>query len=378
MPRKYRIPITAITVFGTSTLLAVTVGIVLYLGFSQAAKSTRQLWADKADTLISAMEQSLEFQLKPIREQARWVANDIDDLSNLALFDETIFGSLAATPQVDGIAIVTASGKSRRWHRSSRKIIEEDWSEREEIVQWLETVKTQTNPAWRAPIWVEQPVAMTTLLHDMPIRDEAGKFIGAFAQIVPIAELSNFLSINHAETGLTPFVLYDRQYVLAHPMIINSQFTSVAQQQPLPTLESFGDIILSRIWTPDEPMPFISEALSDTQASGVFWGDDFYLYLYRDIDRYGAVPWTIGAYINTSLQTNNEIDRLIEAMLAGIAVLALAIIASIFIGRRVSKPIKAIVDAAHAVESGDFDSVPQLPGSRIRELDDASYRIFFL
>ena len=68
-------------------------------------------------------------------------------------------------------------------------------------------------------------------------------------------------------------------------MIINSQFTSVAQQQPLPTLESFGDIILSRIWTPDEPLPFISEALSDTQASGVLWGDDFYLYLYRDIDK---------------------------------------------------------------------------------------------
>ena len=372
MPHKYRIPITAITVFGTSTLLAVTVGIVLYLGFSQAANTTRQLWADKADTLINAMEQSLEFQLKPIREQARWVANDINDLSSLALFDETIFGSLAATPHVDGIAIVTADGKSRRWHRSSRKVIEEDWSNREEIVQWLETVKTQTDPAWRAPIWVEQPVAMTTLLHDMPIRDEAGKFIGAFAQIVPIAELSNFLSIHHAETGLTPFVLYDRQYVLAHPMIINSQFFSEVQRQPLPTLESFGDIILSRIWTPDETLPFISEALIDTQASGVLWGEDFYLYLFRDINRYGAAPWTIGAYINTSLQTNNEIDRLIQAMLVGIVVLALAIVVSIFLGRRVSKPIKAIVGAAHTVESGDLDSVPQLPGSRIREIDDAN------
>ena len=62
MASKLRIPITAITAFGASILLAVTVGIVLYLGFSQAAKSTRQLWADKADTLIGAMEQSLEFQ----------------------------------------------------------------------------------------------------------------------------------------------------------------------------------------------------------------------------------------------------------------------------------------------------------------------------
>jgi len=372
MSEKYRIPITAITVFGTSAILLVTVGIVLYLGFSQATDSTRQLWADEADTLISAMEQSLEFHLKPIREQARWIANDIDDLSNLALFDDTIFGSLSATPQVDGIAIVTASGKSRRWHRSSRKIIEEDWSGREEIIQWLDTIKTQTDPSWRAPVWVEQPVAMTTLLHDVPIRDETGKFIGAFAQIVPIVGLSNFLSIHHAETGLTPFVLYDREYVLAHPMIINRQFSAEGQQPGLPTLESFSDIILSRIWTPDEPLPFISEALTETQASGVQWGDDFYLYLYRHINRYGAAPWTIGAYVNTSLQNNKEMERLIEAMLAGIVVLALAIVASIFIGRRVSKPIKAIVHAARTVESGNYDSVPLLPGSRVRELNDAS------
>ena len=345
---------------------------LLYLGFNQAAESTRQLWADQAETLVDAMEQSLEFQLKPIRDQAQWIAKDIHDLSNPALFDEYIFGALAATPQVAGAAIVTTDGRSRRWHRSSRQIIDEDWSGRPEIMQWLEAVKTQTGPAWQAPIWVEQPVGMTTLLHDIPIRDEAGEFIGVFAQIVPIAELSSFLSRVYADTGLTPFLLYDRQFVLAHPMLINSVFSSEIQEQPLKTLDSLGDIILTRIWTPDEPMPFISQALTDTQASGVFWGDDFYLYVYRDINRYGEAPWTIGAYINTSLNNNNEIERLMEAMIAGIIVLVVAIAASIFVGRKVSKPIKAIVRAAHDVESGDFESVPLLPGSNIRELDDAS------
>ena len=372
MPVKLRIPVTAITVFGTSALLAITVGIVLYLGFGQAAKSTRQLWADKADTLIDVMEQSLEFQLKPIRQQAQWVANDIHDLANPEILDVYIFGVLAATPQVAGVAIVAADGRSRRWRRSSRQVIDEDWSHRPEIIQWLGTVKEQSGPAWRAPIWVEQPVGSMSLLHDIPIRDETDKFIGAFAQIVPIVELSNYLSVKYAETGLTPFVLYNRQFVLAHPALINSVVSSEVQQQPLPTLEAFGDIILSRIWTPDEPLPFISTALADTQASGVFWGDDFYLYLYRDINRYGVAPWTIGAYINTSLKNNNEMDRLMRAMLAGIAVLAVAIVASIFVGRKVSKPIQAIVRAASTVEAGDFDNVAQLPGSRIRELDDAS------
>ncbi len=160
MSQSYRIPITAITVFGASILLTVTVGIVLYLGFDQAASSTRQLWADQADTLISAMEQGLESQLKPVRDQAIWVAKDIRDLSSPEQYDEYMFGVLAATPQVEGIAIVTVDGLSRRWLRSSREVYQEDWSDRGE---WLQTVKKQQKPSWRAPIWATQPVGTATL-----------------------------------------------------------------------------------------------------------------------------------------------------------------------------------------------------------------------
>ena len=108
MSVKYRIPITAITVFGTSSLLAITVAIVIYLGFSEAAESTRKQLAGKANTLIDSMELSLEAHLAPIRDQARWVEGDIKDLSNPTALDEYMFGSLAATPQVAGIAIITS------------------------------------------------------------------------------------------------------------------------------------------------------------------------------------------------------------------------------------------------------------------------------
>ena len=370
--QNYRIPITAITVFGASILLSVTVGIVLYLGFEQAVTSTRQLRADQAETLITEMVQSLDSRLKPIREQAIWVAKYIHDLSDLARYDEYIFGVLAATPQVNGIAIVTVDGRSRRWLRGSREVVDTDWSARPEIIEWIQAVKIQMQPSWRAPIWAHEPVGMATLLHDIPLLDENGEFIGVFAQVLPVVELSNFLSVNYADTGVTPFVLYDRQFVLAHPMLINDQFSSEVKQQPLPTLESLGDIVLSRIWTPDEAELFISEAMVDTKASGINWGDDFYVYLYRDISRYGAAPWTIGAYINTTLFGSGKFKQLRNALLAGLAVLVIAIAASIFVGHKVSTPIKAIVRAAQIVESGSLDKVPQLAGSKIRELNDAS------
>jgi class 3 adenylate cyclase len=363
---KYRISITTITVFGASSLLTFTVGIVLYLGFNQAAQSTRQLWAEQSETLIDSMEQSLDAHLKPVRDQALWIAKDIKDISDPAALDEYIFGSLAATPQVAGIAIISASGQSRRWHRQKRLAVDEDWSQRPWIQEYLNMVSNAESPVWRAPIFSDT-VSTTTLLHDIALRNVDGEFIGVLAQIVTLQELSTFLSVSYADTGITPFVLYNRDYVLAHPSI-----TAGSEQKPLPRLDELGDLVLQRIWSPDEASVFISTILEDTQASGLFWGDNYYLYLYREIKRYGPAPWTIGAYVNTTLLSSGRRDRMLKALIAGLSVLLLAIVASVIIGRRVSSPVKAIARAAEAVDAGALDTVEPLGGSHIRELDDAS------
>jgi class 3 adenylate cyclase len=365
MADRYRIPITAITVFGTSALLALSVGIVLYLGFNQAAETTRKLWADQAKTLIDAMEVNLENRLQPVHDQALWVARDITDLSAPAALDEYFFGVLAATPQVAGIAVISTDGQSRRWHRDSRLVIAEDWSTRPRIQEYLEQVKADDGARWREPIFTDT-LNSSTLLHDVPLHDASGKFIGIFAQIVTIKELSTFLMRNNSDTGTTPFVLYNRDFVLAHPSIGDGSL-----QQPLARLDELGDLVLQRIWSPDEEADFISQALSNTKASGIFWGEHYYLYLYRDINRYGPAPWTIGVYLNTSLRTESQIRDLQRALAAGLAVLLLAIIAAIIIGRKVSAPITAIAQAADSVNADELDAIEALGSSRIRELDDA-------
>jgi len=367
MSSRYRIPIMAITVFGTSALLAISVGIVLYLGFNQAAQTTRQLWADQAETLIDTIETNLENRLHPVRDQALWVARDITDLSDLAALDEYFFGVLAATPQVAGIAVVSADGHSRRWHRDSRSAIDEDWSTRPWIREYIEQVKKDNSANWREPIFTDT-VNSSSLLHDVPLHDASGNFIGIFAQIVTIKELSSFLMRDNSDTGTTPFVLYNRDFVLAHPSIGDGSL-----KQPLARLDELGDLVLERIWSPDEEADFISQALSNTEASGIFWGEHYYLYLYRDINRYGPAPWTIGVYLNTSLRTEGQIEDLMRALAAGLAVLVFAIIAAVIVGRKVSAPIRAIAQAADSVNADDLDAIDTLGSSRIRELDDAGH-----
>jgi class 3 adenylate cyclase len=365
MSYRYRISITVITVFATSALLALSVGLVLYLGLNQAAETTRLLWADQSRTLIDTLQNSLGERLEPVRDQALWVAEDVTDLSDPAALDAYFFGVLAATPQVTGIAIITLEGISRRWERQRRIAITEDWSQKPWMKDYLKQSQAASGPAWRAPIF-EESTDSTTLLHDIPLRDTAGRFIGVFAQIVSVRDLSSYLSSAHSNTGVTPFVLYNRDFVLAHPSIGIGN-----SDQPLQTINEFDDLVLQRIWTPDEDAAFISAALDDTQASGVFWGDRYYLFLYRDIEGFGPLPWTIGVYLNTTLIENDQTDNLTRALLAGIAVLVLAIIATLIIGRRISVPIRRIALAANAVNAGDLDNITPLGASHVRELDEA-------
>ena len=365
MSVKYRIPITAITVFGTSGLLVITVGIVLYLGFGQAMQTTRQLWAGQAEALIDNMEQSLHASLQPVHDQARWLAAGITEVSDPRSLDDTMFGALAATPQVAGIALILPDGNSRRWHREQRLAIDEDWSQAAWLQDYLELVGNSVAPTWREPIFTHT-VSSSTLLHDVALRDANGKFIGVLAQIVPIRDLSSLLAQRHAATGITPFVLYNRDFVLAHPRIFDG-----SEQQPLPSLEQLGDVVLQRIWAPDFDTDFISRALVDTVASGHLEGDDYYLFIYRNLDHYGPAPWTVGAYVNTGLVTRALSDRAYRALVAGLVILALAIVAAIVVGRRVSSPVKAIAAAAERVEAEQLDAIEPLGGSRIHELDEA-------
>ena len=62
---------------------------------------------------------------------------------------------MAATPQVAGVAIVTARGQSRRWYRESRQAVNEDWSHQPDIMSWLTTVETPSAPTWRNPIFTD-------------------------------------------------------------------------------------------------------------------------------------------------------------------------------------------------------------------------------
>ncbi len=395
--KRYRFPITAIAVVGLGALVALAVGVSLHLGLSSAAENTRRLMALRSETLVDAIDQRLEAELQPVLRQALWMVEQIESgqvrLDDAQALDTFMLAALGATPRVTAIGIVDSQAQILGWERASRRRLREDWSGRPEAVSWLEDIAARTGATWQPPTWA--PVLEETVVHhDVPIRID-GKFAGIFSQAVSVSDLSRHLASLGAETGIIPFILYDHDHVLAHPLLMGWTPDAADRDQPLVALDALGDAVLERIWSPEEPELFLLEDMTETSGSGTTIGDDYYVYLYRDILRYGPAPWTIGAYVNAGTSDvfewlgdilesalsgdfrgggpeGEEFERLVALSLAGFVLFVGSVALAAWLGTRASRPVRAIAAAARSVEAQHLDGVNELPASRVAEFDDAN------
>jgi len=395
---RRRLPITAIAVVGLGALVALAVGVSLYLGLSSATENTRRLMAQRSEWLIDDLEQRIRSQLQPVMRQARWAVEQIGrghvKIEDARGLNQFMLGALGAVPQVEGIAVTDPEALTRRWDGSSVEPLVEDWSDRAGVAAWLEGGASLAGPRWQAPFWTPT-LGTTILLLDTPIRID-GEFEGLFSQAVTISDLSQHIASIGAETGVIPFILHGRDHVLAHPLLISWAPSVTDRDQPLVSVEALGDPVLERIWTPDHQALYLLEGLTDGNASGVTVGDDYYVFLYRDIDLYGPEPWTIGAYVNagtsdtgqwlanivrsalsgsfarSGTMEGDEFERVIASVIAGLAVLVLSVALAAWMGARASRPIRALARVARAIETRGLDDIAPLPPSRVTEFDDAN------
>jgi class 3 adenylate cyclase len=368
-----RIPFAAIAVLGLGVFVAASVGVTLYVSGAAGVRSTQTLLAEQAETLIDSIEHRVHTLLQPVESQAEWVYSSLlarqIELDGGERLDAFMSGSLGATPQVAGIGIVAPDARLKRWSRDWPGAESEDLSARPGVAEWLSGGRERQAPSWRPPLWAPARNA-AMLLHDTPLHRE-GQYLGMLTQLVPVAALSNDLAELPLEEGITPFILYGDR-VLAHAHLAR-RATGERSGNPLPGLAEIGDPVLQRIRSPDVLKPFGMRKLSRARASAVRVGGEQYLFVEREVGRYGPEPWIIGAHIDVNQAGYAaEMWRVFQALIAGGGVLVLAVLAAAFAGRRLGQPIQSLARAAKAVEEEDLDKVPRLGGSVIAEFDDAA------
>ena len=369
---RRRISVTSVAVFGLGALIALTAGAVLWLGLGSAAESTRRLIHERSDTVLDSLEQELGSRLEPITEQARWIAARVADgeldLADPASLDTFMFGALAATPQVAGIGFFRPDGTGRAWYRDARVAISEDRSQNPNLRQWMTTGEQATTTAWRNPIWIDT-LGKAAVLHDSPLRRD-GRFVGMLGQIVLTEELSRDLT-GKAAPNTVPFVLHRDRDVLAHPQLVHWSPLGTGASRPLATIDEVGDPVLAALGTEAaREGRWLARSGPGIEVKWVELDDIWHLVLQRKLHRYGE--WTVGVHVDTSEIDDSAIRGMLEAAAAGFAVLLVAVVLAVLVGRRISRPVRAIAAAARVVEDNRLDEVRPLRPSWILEMDDAN------
>lgn len=370
MPRR-RVSFATIAVTGLGVFVAAAVGVTLYVSAATGWRSTQALIGQQTEALLDALEQRLAARLRPVDEQADWIAEALNngriELSRPEELDSFMFGALGVTPQVSDIGIVDAAGRAQRWRRGELRALRDDWSSRPEVREWLAAGQMEPGPAWR-PLLFKPAERAPSLLHQVPLH-RAGQFVGMLGQVVPIAKVSEDLAVFRAEYEVTPFMLDDNDRVLGHPALAQRRADAPGA---FPTLAELGDPVLERLRSPDGAAPLLA-GLKHARAVRARVGDRHFVYVYREIAPHGGQPWTIGLYLDpVEGGQRAEMLRVVWSIAAGLAVLAIAVTLAAIGGRRLVRPIETLARAAHLVRKGRLDEVQPLPRSRIYELDEAN------
>ncbi|MEE8272465.1 MAG: adenylate/guanylate cyclase domain-containing protein [Alphaproteobacteria bacterium] len=365
-----RISISVTLAVGIGLLVFAAVAVVLALSVAANLRNTFGLLSDKAELTVTLAESQLRSHLQPAVDQVSFVTRLIEggrvDPSDRNAMALTMTGAMAAAPQIMGLTYVDRDFRVAGVARSPQGPIVSvseriaDPGVRHEIATSL---VGQTGPFWGEVIYLDRP---NTAVMNLRQAVGGGDAVDMLAASVSVRELSRFLTdMEEGIDGAVPFILYGRDRVLAHPNLAEG-FPGLSHEEPLPDLFQTGDPVLAALWLQGEPAKVGTDTID---AVYVDLAGKEQIMVYREIDGFGPVPLILGVHFPVT-DVNEELRRLALSGFVGLAVGLIAILAGVYMGRRIARPIIRLAEQASRIGQLEFGKVSALPGSVFTELDD--------
>jgi adenylate cyclase len=367
------LPIAAYLAFGVSGLVLLSVGGVLLVTLWIATRNTVELLEDKGRLLITGTVAQVSQFLGPIEAQVDLLAELIESGRVDPSDPQALFGALqsglAASPHVYSVVFFDPSGWLLAVVRAGPVPTPEvdAWTHEPIGRQAMEDAlaREEGTAYWGAPVYLEDPGVTVVNLRRPVIVD--GKMIGLIASTITIQQLSELITGLETEPGQNAFLLYEREFVLAHTALAQN-FPDLGERRPLPRVTEIGDPVLFEIWNEG----WQNRRLR-VNAPG-HWdelGDTPYIYLHQRLEQPMDPRWMVGSYFAAEA-VDIQLERLFLALAIGLAALIAAVIVALLLGRRVSRPIGQLAAQAAAIRSLDLDHLEPLRRSRLREIDQAA------
>ena len=367
-----RIPITITLVLAMGVLVLTTAGVVFGVGAWIAQKNTFDLLSENAYERMVADSSQVESHLQPAEHQTQFIANRISsgkvDPTDHADFGSLLIGALAGVPQIEAVLFTDINLQTLIATRdvSNEQIKLEKIDNTDDEIVRNNLIKVAEGPVWLPPIWRED-FQKTFLTRAHPVLRE-GEYLGAIVAVVSVAQFSNFISDEGFEGSGNRFVLYGRDSVLAH-WLMAVEYPNRSTDNPLPELDKFTDPVLASIWKSEGREDLALNFPQGAYGHRLEIFNERYAYMYKTLTGFGDKPLVVGTYFQAS-DFPKELKRLIAALIASAVVLLMSLLAAIFLGRKIAKPIVKFSTAASRIQNFNLSDVNTLPSSVFRELND--------
>jgi adenylate cyclase len=391
---KRRVPLSVALggIFGL--LIALAIGTVLSLSIYANFTNTLALVNGRSVAAVRQLEDAVRREFEPAQYIVAFLAQLFAD--GVLRFDDAeaaykiLLGSSAGDPDVGAIILYRldnghATGVFRGRNGNYGRIADEAVTN-PMIQKELMAGAPQDQAVWGRPVIVNGQLFAN--VRKALVRD--GETVGYAVAAVPIRLVNTRLSALGMAEGATPFILDGDSRVLVHPRLDVESALAGGRREAIgeaamnvlaPRLALFEDDVLRRIGERETVDLFEEAAMADIEVSRLDliddrtidgdWTSDRYVLMTKKTTAYSDEPWTLGLYFPAHA-VNQEIQRLMRSVIAGVALLAGAVIVAVLLGRQIARPTGRFTAVADRVTALDLDDIEPLPHSRIREFDDGS------
>ena len=265
-------------------------------------------------------------------------------------------GTLGAAPQISHVALWQPDGREITLYRgeSRRLVVEtENNQDAKDLKDYLNWVRGGRKLIWNEPFRLDG----TTLISVAAPLFHEGKYLGVAAAGVSVEELSALVAELGDAYDVKGFIIYGEDRLLAHAQLPELPTTTLDSDNPLHQIDVLNSPVVDGFLNSPKDFAAPSGAF-DVHAIQV--EDSEYLALSREITGFGNTAWTIGAYSPRG-DWDTQIKRLNRSIFGGLALLVMAVIAAVFLSRKVAKPIRETAAATLKIGNLDLDKIKPLP-----------------
>ena len=375
--KRFRAPIWFVLALAFAGLVLITTAVVAARLYSSALRSTTDLVAEMGDTRTAALAAAVKAELQPAEYSSRFLSAyilsgrvSVDDERRI---QDLLLGSLAASPQVIGVAFVRSDLYTMAAARNANGM--------PFATTALSAVKDPMfrlvyrngaalqQPDWGSPVyWPDLNVTGLPLL--APLRRD-GQVIGVIATLISVPDFARRVLNRTREPGMNAFVLLDDTSLIVHPTLADGTFKP-NDNQPLPKAADVADPVL-RAFDPahrDDPEIHRGVQLDFSVQARTVDGTDW-IFLSRAVDVVGTRPWIAVLSVKGS-DIGAQFENLQMALWISLGVAAMAVIGAIYLGRSISRPIHNFAGAIRHLSALEFDKTQPMKRSWLREFDIAA------